>query len=112
MFKLSIDTNGHMEANKATHISADLWSQKGEYDGKLSWPIKVTAYLQLLNQWGDHRHVVATLTAEVNRDMIVCVEFDRKFIAHSELGYNAAKDTQYLKDDCLHFRLYLSCIFG
>ena len=31
----------------------------------------------------------------------------REFIAHSKLGYNALKDTQYLKDDCLHFQLYL-----
>ena len=110
-FQLGIDTNGYKSV-KGTHITADLYPQRGEENDKLSWPIKVTAYLQLLNQWGDHGHVVATLTAEVNRDMIVCVEFDRKFIAHSELGYNAAKDTQYLKDDCLHFRLYLSCIFG
>ena len=34
------------------------------------------------------------------------MEIAKKYIAHSELAYNAAKDTQYLKDDCLHFRLY------
>ena len=111
MFKLSIDTNGHMEANKATHISADLWSQKGEYDGKLSWPIKVTAHLQLLNQRGDNRHVVASLNTECNKDDYLCFnmykEIARKFIAHSELGYNAVKDTQYLINDSLWFRLYL-----
>lgn len=31
-----------------------------------------------------------------------------KFIPHSELGYNAVKDTQCLKDDCLYFKLYLT----
>lgn len=62
-------------------------------------------------QQGDHGHVEATLTAEVSHE-VDWVELARKFIAHSELGYNAAKDTQYLKDDCLHFRLYLNCIFG
>ena len=51
--------------------------------------------------------MVATLTAEVNCD-IDCIEFARKFISHSELGYNAVKDTQYLKDDCLYFKLYLT----
>ena len=111
MFKLSIDTNGHMEANKVTHISADLWSQKGEYDGKLSWPIKVTAHLQLLNQRGDHKHAVATLNTECNKDDYLCFnmykEIARKSIAHSELGYNAVKDTQYLINDSLWFRLYL-----
>ena len=51
--------------------------------------------------------MVATLTAEVNHD-IDCIEFARKFIPHTELGYNTVKDTQYLKDDCLCFKLYLT----
>ena len=104
-FKLNIRVNGHIEA-KRTHISADLWPQKGEYDGKLSWPIKVTAHLQLLNQWGDYRHVVASLNTTVNKNDVF-IEISRKFIAHSELGYNAVKDTQYLINDSLWFRLYI-----
>ena len=104
-FQLSIDTNGYGVA-RGTHITADLWSQSGEYDDKLSWPIQVTAHLQLLNQRGDHDHVVAILNTEMSQAGIH-KEIARKYIAHSELGYNAAKDTQYLTDDCLHFRLYL-----
>jgi len=30
-------------------------------NGDLSWPIQITAHLQLLNQRGDHGHVVADL---------------------------------------------------
>ena len=78
-----------------------------EYDGDLSWPIQITAHLQLLNQRGDHGHVVAHLNHRGVRKTDNYIEIARKFIAHSELAYNAAKDTQYLKDDCLHFRLYL-----
>ena len=105
-FKLGIDTNGSREA-QGTHITADLYPQKGEHDDKLSWPIKVTAHLQLLNQRGDHGHVVASVNTRVGKGDAYHREMARKFIAHSELGYTATKDTQYLKDDCLHFRLYL-----
>ena len=28
-----------------------------------------------------------------------------RYIAHSDLGYNAAKKCQYLKDNCLYFRI-------
>ena len=104
-FKLNIDTNGSGEA-QGTHISAWFFPQKGEHDDNLSWPVQVIAHLQLLNQRGDHGHMVASAVARVNKRDI-CREIARKFIAHSELGYNAAKGTQYLKDDCLRFRLYL-----
>ena len=104
-FKLNIHANGHTEA-KRNHITADLWPQKGEYDSKLSWPIQVTAHLQLLNQRGDHRHVVASLNTTVTKDDEY-IEIARKFIAHSELGCNAVKDTKYLINDSLWFKLYL-----
>ena len=105
-FQLRIDTNGYGVA-EGTHITADLYSITGEYDDKLSWPIQITAHLQLLNQRGDHGHVVATLKLSGVTKGSGYREIARKFIAHSELGYNASKDTQYLKDDCLHFQLYL-----
>ena len=106
-FQLNIDTNGYGEA-QGTHISAYLYSKKGEYDDNLSWPIQITAHLQLLNQRGDHGHVVAHLSRSgITSGSTGHKEISKRFIAHSELGYNAAKDTQYLKDDCLHFRLYL-----
>ena len=107
-FKLIVDTNGHGAA-QGTHISAWLYPQRGEYDNKLSWPIQVTAHLQLLNQRGNHGHVAASpVSAKINTMGGHHIEIARKFIAHSELGYNAAKDMQYLKDDCLHFRFYLN----
>jgi len=104
-FQLGIDTNGYEEA-EGTHITADLWSMSGEYDDKLPWPIQITAHLQLLNQRGDHGHMVAHLNCR-NDKRTSYMEIAQRFIAHSELGYNAAKGTQYLKDDCLYFRLYL-----
>ena len=79
----------------------------GEYDGDLAWPIQITAHLQLLNQRGDHGHVVQSLKCSKVAKGPGPREIAQKFIAQSALGYNAAKNTEYLKDDCLHFRLYL-----
>ena len=50
--------------------------------------------------------MVASVDAEIDMGNVY-IEIAQEFIAHSELGYNAAKDTQYLKNDCLSFRLYL-----
>ena len=107
-FQLSIDTNGYEEA-QGTYVTADLWPRRSKHEDKLSWPIQVIAYLQLLNQQGDYGHVVAGIHIKINKPEYR-KDIARKFIAHSELGYNAAKDIQYLKDDCLHFRLYLKVI--
>ena len=132
-FKLNILANGCGEA-KDTHISAYLFRQveddevemeddeneddENEDDDDLEDSheeddnededdaITVTAILLLLNQRGDHSHVVASVDAEIDEDDAY-IEIALKFIAHSKLEYNAAKDTQYLKNDCLSFRLYL-----
>ena len=50
--------------------------------------------------------MVASLNAELEKNYFH-KEIARKYIAHSELEYNVVKDVQYLKDDCLHFRLCL-----
>ena len=41
-------------------IGAQLYLMKGEYDSQLPWPLKVKVQLDLLNQAGDHHHVVRT----------------------------------------------------
>ena len=83
-FLLGIDTNGYQEV-QGTHITADLDSLNGEYDGNLFWPIQITAHLQLLNQRGDHGHVVATLKCRGVNKGFAYREFAREFIAHSKL---------------------------
>jgi len=74
----------------------------GEYDGDLTWPIQITAHLQLLNHRGDPGHVVQSLKCSKGPG----------HRAHSALGYDAANNTEYLIDDCLHFRLYLNLQIG
>ena len=41
----------------------------------------------------------------VDSDMSESCRGVEQFIAHDQLGHNAANNCQYLKDDCLYFRI-------
>ena len=107
-FKLNIDTNGYDEA-LGTHLTAYLFLHDGDNDDKLKWPIKCTVYLQMLNQRGDHGHHTVIHTDEFQAKGIKCfiIGTTRKFFPLAKLGYCANQNTEYLKNDCLKFQLYL-----
>ena len=87
---------GVFSSVKWTEQKLNTYQQVREYDDDLSWPIQITAHLQLLNQRGDHRHVVQSLKLSgVTKGSTTYEQIAWKFIAQSELGYNAAKGTQY-----------------
>ena len=92
---------------QGTHVSVELVPCKGLFDGSLRWPAKCTITLQLLNQHRDQDHHTVTKELEWQNpiDRTRAVTFSDKFIAHDDLKWNAEKHTQYLKDDCLHFRI-------
>ena len=111
---INVDTNGYGRY-KGTHISVWAYLMKGEYDEKLDFPFVGTIKFELLNQLEDKHHHKDSNTFDGTEDGSKRVT-DRArsreaigvhaFIPHSELGYNAAKNCQYLKDDCLVFRIY------
>ena len=107
-FQLNICTNGHGAA-RGTHLSALLGLQDGDNDCKLKWPIKCTVYLQMLNQRGDHGHHTVTHTAEFKAKGFECfiIGTTRKFFPLDKLDYCADQNTEYLKNDCLKFQVYL-----
>ena len=107
-FQLGICTNGFSEA-QGTHLTAYLLLQPGDNDGKLKWPIKCTVYLQMLNQRGDHGHHTVTHTAEFKGKGLwtFIIGTTNKFFPLAKLGYCADQNTEYLKNDCLKFQLYL-----
>ena len=45
-------------ASQHNDICALLYLMKGEYDDQLNWPVEFKVQLELLNQNGDHHHVV------------------------------------------------------
>ena len=72
---------------------------EGKFDKGLKWPFDGEVTFTLLNQLEDKNHYTMTITVE--DDLDICSEY----IRHSALAHNAAKNTQYLKDDTLYFRM-------
>ena len=97
---------------KGTHISIYTHLMKGSYDDHLKWPFRGIITIQIVNQAGDHDHIEKTFqyNDETQDDSaagrVTMGEMSlgwgfHKFLPHSNLEYNAAKKTQYLKDN--HF---------
>ena len=98
---LKVYPNGH-ESGRGTHVSVFAAVLKGEYDAQLKWPLIGQVTFTLLNQLEDKNHFQrkGNLTADVKERAGLL-----DFIPHSALGYNPLKNTQYLKDDTLYFRM-------
>ena len=108
MFKLTIWANG-INAGQGTHLSVSVHSLKGDHDAELKFPVKFTTTVQLLNQHRDRDHLTRDIQSKIKtREMIGGLRFigaDWTFIPHTALEWNSDKQTQYLKNDCLKFRI-------
>ena len=110
---ISVDANGNGDG-KGTHVSVFAHLMKGENDDHLPWPFTGIVNVKLLNQLEDKHHYLkrtefpaaAEVSQRVVNEEISSDGYGRPlYISHSDLGYNAAKKCQYLKDDCLYFRI-------
>ena len=112
---IRVDANGS-GSGKDTHMSVFAIFLKGDNDDKLSWPFVGNITITLLNQLEDKNHFRKTLyiTAIHNKRAGTSQNSKgyREFILHSELGYNPGKNTQYLKDDNLCFRVSVTIVFN
>jgi len=112
---LRVNANG-CGSGKGTHVSVGVHLMQGEHDDHLKWPFRGDITVKVLNQRTEERHMgrivgfsdrksdKATgrvIGSEVAKRGIIFYEF----IAHRSLGYNSAKNTEYLRDDCLKFRV-------
>ena len=115
---LRVDANG-WDDGKGTHISVWAHLMWGEFDDLLKWPFRGDITVQMINQLQDKEHhteimdfsqadeasdalsIGRVTTGEVAKDGYG----EDKFFPHSELGHDQAKNRQFLKDDCLHFRI-------
>ena len=88
------------------NVSVCVWAKPGEHDARLKWPARASFTIQLLNQHRDHAHYTAKSgVKEWGRptgDKRIAGWWP--FIFHADLDWNADKQTQYLKNDCLVFR--------
>ncbi len=95
---------------QGTHVTVYLCKIKGENDDGLKWPADCTITLQLLNQHRDQDHITVSKRVQWNKTTNTFLSsfsplFSDKFIALKDLDWNVAKQTQYLKNDCLQFKI-------
>ena len=100
-FRLELSSNS-LVGGAGTHVSVGVYLLKGDYDAELKFPVRFTIILQLLNQHRDQDHHTRDIQYEVTSDSILNMCF---VIPHAALEWNRGKQTQYLKDDCLKFRI-------
>ena len=103
---LRVYANGYGNG-EGTHVTVSAPILKGKYDGMLKWPFIGNVTFTLLNQLEDKSHTASTLTFNATHDACAggtawgyfC------FIPHSGLAHDLVKNTQYLKDDTLYFKM-------
>ena len=105
----------NMISGKGTHVSVFACLMKGEFDDHLKWPFRGHVTIAMLNQLEDTHHTTRTITfTNTTENKIIGRVRDREratgfgyrtFIAHTDLTYNPAENCQYLKYDCLRFRV-------
>ena len=112
---VDIDPNGY-DNGKGTHVSACVCLIKGDNDDNLKFPFKGRIVVSLLNQLEDRNHhtsEVWSLEYNLPGDTSGPVTTGERgegwgqhqFIPHNALNYNSNKNCQYLKNDCLFFRV-------
>ena len=109
---LEVDANGY-RSGKDTHVSVFVTLMVGEYDDLLDWPFVGKIDIELLNWRENKRHVkrTASITASDRFFKLKKGAYYGQgkgcpqFIAHSSLGYNIVRNTEYLQEDCLRYRV-------
>ena len=113
---LAVVANG-IVTGRGTHVSVFTCLMRGEFDSHLKWPFRGTVTIQLVNQLEDKEHSTETIPyTDITHDRCAARVTDGKqshsqglgmpeFLPHSELGLIVANNRQYLKDDCLIFRI-------
>ena len=110
--QLAVHANG-VDNGEGTHVSVFLHLMKGENDESLKWPFSGDITVQLLNWREDKGHeekipakILPDCCARVSKGerAVVGMRY-RKFIPHADVGYNRHKNTQYLYNDFMCFRI-------
>ena len=109
---LCVYPNGDVEGRNQ-QISVCVYLMCGENDDHLRWPFLGKVTVELLNQLEDNKHHSSTITFSEhapNQRVVNALRTTsgwglRCYVAHASLGHNECKNCQYLKDDCLFFRV-------
>ena len=92
---------------EGSHVSVYASILKGENDHKLKWPFPGRIFVTMLNQLEDKNHHTHSVGILRNDKVMLSGSgwTSQTFAPHSILTYNRDKNTQYLKDDTLYFRV-------
>ena len=101
---------------EGTHVSIFIFMMRGPFDDYLKWPFQGKITIQLVNQVGVHNHVIKTIlftdmTPDIYTNRVTGSERAQngwgllQFLSHADFGYNAARSTQYLKENHLTVRV-------
>ena len=101
--QLWVSPNGY-GAGRGTHVSILTYILDGPFDDYLEWPFQGEVTIQIVNQVGDYDHVEEIIDFSDNTDDEDGWGY-HEFLAHDRLEYNAARQTQYLKENTLHIRV-------
>ena len=109
-YKMCLKVNTDLDDN-GKRIRVDVCLMRGDFDHLLKWPFENSVAFEMLNQLEDSEHY--RLKADFNG-----ISSDGRVsdgerakggsgwsVAYDNLDYNPAKCCQYLKDNCLHFRV-------
>ncbi len=98
--------NGWLEG-AGSHVSVWLSIMKGDNDGDTEAIADCTVTIQLLNQHRDQDHVTVKRRFQWNRqcDPVFTGTISNTFLPHTELDWNITQQTQYLRNDCLQFKV-------
>ena len=109
----SVVPSGKYEGSN-THLSAYLYLMKGPYDEQLAWPFTGKVNVSLLNQLADEEHVSKTWTytgryAEICGSRVTDGKHGKglmeSLFVSNECLSKSTSACQYLKDDCLYFKV-------
>ena len=112
---LSVVPNGS-GIGRNTHVSVFAYLMRGEFDRHLKWPFQGHVTVAMLNQLEDNHHTTRMIRfTETTDNSAIDRVTEREiapngwgyhtFIAHTDLGYNPAKNCRYLQYDCLRFQI-------
>ena len=117
-----IDANGFNDSN---FVSLFTCIMKGEYDDELSWPFHGKITVELLNQKADDHHYAYTISYDESigqgyyhyADRVIDGEKNpgwgsSDFISHHKISQKPGSSVQYLKDDCLKFRIHVVQLYS
>ena len=82
-----------------------LYPEPGEYDDTLPWPARVSITIELRNQYREQDHMEITSRLEWGHKDTNRRYISDCFLPHDELKWNDTHQTQFMRNNCLRFRI-------